>query len=242
MCPECKEPVFLRQASKTASACWCHFKGSKSDIALCELRVNSYSDNKRKRLANTARNQLLALLRKHFWKVWHSEPNKIKTHELNEANLLTNHKSEWKTELYKIMWWHHINHAENSKQMLEFYINHYLVETRNFTDGMKGEDNVLRDLEKCYQESTLLHRHYQQNVVSVVFDFLSTAKTREITCAMYLLAIHSANTMDAFNLGDNGILDLNLLKTNKDVRFKLTENVLISLTVAPWWDMLREVI
>ena len=80
LCPECKEPVYLRAGGERRSskgkpykigAHWCHFKGvSDEQVASCESRVNGYSEKDKQRIANKARGQRLKLLQRWFWKVW----------------------------------------------------------------------------------------------------------------------------------------------------------------------------
>lgn len=80
LCPECKEPVFLRKEFRRESsitegsivqACWCHFRKINSqDFIECENRVNSYSSEKREQLASESKGQRLKLLNKWFWDVW----------------------------------------------------------------------------------------------------------------------------------------------------------------------------
>lgn len=79
LCPNCKEPVFLRIGSDRLSVKgkefkvgphWCHFKGvSAEQVAGCEARVSGYSDKDKQRIASQARGQRLKLLQRWFWKV-----------------------------------------------------------------------------------------------------------------------------------------------------------------------------
>jgi hypothetical protein len=80
LCPNCKEPVFLRIGGQRESVKgkayqigphWCHFKGiSKEQVAGCELRVNGYTEQDRAKIANQARGQRLKLLQRWFWTVY----------------------------------------------------------------------------------------------------------------------------------------------------------------------------
>jgi hypothetical protein len=79
LCPNCKEPVFLRIGGDRLSVKgkeykvgphWCHFQGiSKEQVAGCELRVNGYTEKDRAKIAAQARGQRLELLQRWFWKV-----------------------------------------------------------------------------------------------------------------------------------------------------------------------------
>ena len=74
LCPECKEPVYLRAGGDRKSskgkpykigAHWCHFKGvSDEQVASCESRVNGYSEKDKQRIASKARGQRLKLLQR----------------------------------------------------------------------------------------------------------------------------------------------------------------------------------
>lgn len=79
LCPNCKEPVFLRTGGPRESVKgkayqigphWCHFKGiSAEQVAGCELRVNGYTEKDRAKIAAQARGQRLKLLQRWFWDV-----------------------------------------------------------------------------------------------------------------------------------------------------------------------------
>lgn len=79
LCPECKEPVFLRAGGDRLSTKgkahkigphWCHFRGiSAEQVASCESRVNSYTEKDKQRIAAKARGQRLKLLQRWFWTV-----------------------------------------------------------------------------------------------------------------------------------------------------------------------------
>jgi len=79
LCPECKEPVYLRAGGDRLSskgkeykigAHWCHFKGvSAEQVAACENRVNGYTEKDKQRIAAKARGQRLKLLQRWFWMV-----------------------------------------------------------------------------------------------------------------------------------------------------------------------------
>jgi len=80
LCPNCKEPVFLRTGGQRESVKgkayqigphWSHFKGiSKEQVAGCELRVNGYTEQDRAKIAAQARGQRLKLLQRWFWQVF----------------------------------------------------------------------------------------------------------------------------------------------------------------------------
>jgi hypothetical protein len=84
LCPNCKEPVFLRIGGQRESVKgkayqigphWCHFKGiSKEQVASCESRVNGYSEKDKQRIASQARGQRLKLLQRWFAKILQSNP------------------------------------------------------------------------------------------------------------------------------------------------------------------------
>jgi hypothetical protein len=90
LCPNCKEPVFLRIGGDRTSPKgkayqigphWCHFKGvSVEQAAGCELRVNNYSEKDRAKIAAQAKGQRLKLLQRWFWEVFRS--NHAKSFEL----------------------------------------------------------------------------------------------------------------------------------------------------------------
>lgn len=77
LCPNCKEPVFLRIGGDRLSVKgneymvgphWCHFKGvSAEQIAGCEARVSGYTESDRQRIAAKAKGQRLKLLQRWFW-------------------------------------------------------------------------------------------------------------------------------------------------------------------------------
>jgi hypothetical protein len=80
LCPNCKEPVFLRAGGQRKSVKgkdykvaqhWCHFDGtSKEQVAGCELRVNGYTEKDRAKIAAQARGQRLRLLQRWFWRIY----------------------------------------------------------------------------------------------------------------------------------------------------------------------------
>lgn len=79
LCPNCKEPVYLRASGDRVSskgkrykvgAHWCHFKGiSEEQVASCESRVNNYSEKDKQRISAKARGQRLKLLQRWFWNI-----------------------------------------------------------------------------------------------------------------------------------------------------------------------------
>lgn len=78
LCPECKEPVFLRQGSdrtrndKTfaVASYWCHFATKDPTLAQrCENRVKRYSIEEIARRQSQARNQRLKLFQRWFWEI-----------------------------------------------------------------------------------------------------------------------------------------------------------------------------
>ena len=80
LCPNCKEPVYLRSGGQRESVKgkayqigphWCHFKGiSAEQVSGCELRVNGYTEKDRAKIAAQARGQRLKLLQRWFWRVF----------------------------------------------------------------------------------------------------------------------------------------------------------------------------
>jgi hypothetical protein len=80
LCPNCKEPVYLRSGGQRESVKgkayqigphWCHFKGiSAEQVSGCELRVNGYTEKDRAKIAAQARGQRLRLLQRWFWRVF----------------------------------------------------------------------------------------------------------------------------------------------------------------------------
>jgi hypothetical protein len=80
LCPNCKEPVYLRIGGQRESVKgkayqigphWCHFKGiSAEQVSGCELRVNGYTEQDRAKIAAQARGQRLKLLQRWFWRVF----------------------------------------------------------------------------------------------------------------------------------------------------------------------------
>jgi hypothetical protein len=80
LCPNCKEPVYLRSGGQRESVKgkayqigphWCHFKGiSAEQVSGCELRVNDYTEKDRAKIAAQARGQRLKLLQRWFWDVF----------------------------------------------------------------------------------------------------------------------------------------------------------------------------
>ena len=84
LCPNCKEPVFLRTGGPRESVKgkayqigphWCHFKGiSAEQVAGCELRVNGYTEKDRAKIAAQARGQRLKLLQRWFMTVLRNHP------------------------------------------------------------------------------------------------------------------------------------------------------------------------
>lgn len=84
LCPECKEPVYLRAGCDRISPKgkeykvpkhWSHFAGKSAEqIAACESRVNGYTEKDRQRIAAQARGQRLKLLQRWFWKVVQESP------------------------------------------------------------------------------------------------------------------------------------------------------------------------
>lgn len=89
LCPNCKEPVFLRTGGDRISAKgnkyyvgphWCHFKGvSDEQLASCESRVNGYSEKDKQRIAANARGQRLKLLQRWFWRLVTENYSKLET-------------------------------------------------------------------------------------------------------------------------------------------------------------------
>lgn len=75
-CPNCKEPVFLREESTQIrnaqtviiSAHFAHFSSKAPALAkLCDERVKQYDERELEKRATVARNQRLKLLQKAFW-------------------------------------------------------------------------------------------------------------------------------------------------------------------------------
>jgi len=84
LCPNCKEPVFLRIGGDRLSVKgkeykigphWCHFKGiSVEQVAGCEARVSGYTHKDKQRIAAQARGQRLKLLQRWGLSVLTSSP------------------------------------------------------------------------------------------------------------------------------------------------------------------------
>jgi hypothetical protein len=83
LCPECKDPVYLRAEGKrlqhgkevSIGACFCHFPGKDPTlIAQCENRVSKYTPKELQRMAAQAKGQRLKLLQRWFWSVFGSHP------------------------------------------------------------------------------------------------------------------------------------------------------------------------
>ena len=77
LCPECKEPVYLKSGGDRVSGKgtpykigphFSHRKGtSEEQVASCETRVSNYTDKDRQRIAAKARGQRLKLIQRWFW-------------------------------------------------------------------------------------------------------------------------------------------------------------------------------
>lgn len=80
LCPECSEPVYKRAEGDRISplgkpfkvgAHFCHRKAvSEEQAAMCEQRVNSYTEEEKQRIAAKARGQRLKLLQRWFWEAF----------------------------------------------------------------------------------------------------------------------------------------------------------------------------
>lgn len=81
LCPECKNPVFLREGHRRTApkskeiievdAAFAHFKAQDPAIALaCEKRVARYDRKELEKRATAARNQRLKLLQRWFWDIF----------------------------------------------------------------------------------------------------------------------------------------------------------------------------
>lgn len=73
ICPECRELVFLRKGfTKTndvsVRAAFCHFKTSKVDVSVCELRVRAYTQAHIQTLADKAKKRREQKLYISLWK------------------------------------------------------------------------------------------------------------------------------------------------------------------------------
>ena len=112
LCPNCKEPVFLRIGGDRLSVKgneymvgphWCHFKGvSAEQIAGCEARVSGYTESDRQRIAAKARGQRLKLLQRWFWSVF------LSRHEFKypgDVNLDPSHYSSGEMKLCSTAGW-----------------------------------------------------------------------------------------------------------------------------------------
>lgn len=96
LCPNCKEPVYLRIGGHRESVKgkayqiaphWCHFKGiSAEQVSGCELRVNDYTEKDRAKIAAQARGQRLKLLQRWFWTVYLRNQYKLNPSSMKDTS------------------------------------------------------------------------------------------------------------------------------------------------------------
>lgn len=98
LCPECKEPVYLRAGCDRKSSKgkeykipkhWSHFAGKTPEqVAACENRVNGYTEKDKQRIAAQARGQRLKLLQRWFWAVWTRRLNEVQWGQIWSGDLV----------------------------------------------------------------------------------------------------------------------------------------------------------
>lgn len=95
LCPECKEPVFLRSGSTykrqekeiLINPHFAHFSHSDPTLVkICENRVNNYDEKELQRRVAVARGQRLKLLQRWFWSIFKKNmPQSLSTVATNDS-------------------------------------------------------------------------------------------------------------------------------------------------------------
>jgi len=183
LCPECKEPVYLRAGGDRLStkgkpykigAHWCHFKGvSDEQVAACENRVNNYSEQEKQRIAAKARGQRLKLLQRWFWDVYSRTHHPDLTRKINDQNLIAGHTSNLIDGAFG-----EFESAPASKVLnmfFEFHLGHWITDCRDF--------GCTKDLQEYFPEVVPDPVKYDESpsvdwkILSEVMDFLCSPKS-----------------------------------------------------------------
>ena len=194
LCPNCKEPVFLRIGGDRLSVKgneykvgphWCHFKGiSAEQVASCESRVSGYTEQDRQRIAAKARGQRLKLLQRWFWSVICRNNNQ------DIQQLLEDIKPEIKGQNLAI------------QKMAESCIANLLKSSDPFADavyflekivdtGTKYGDDVSKErniIDKMPEIESKLH----SNIVKEVVSFLVSKRNLSIIYDILTLRVYTA--------------------------------------------------
>lgn len=176
LCPECKEPVYLRAGGERLStkgkayqigSHWCHFKGvSAEQVASCENRVNNYTEKDRERISARARGQRLKLIQRWFWELFYNYWKSVAEDDHYEF------KTEWR--------------ISNPPACFVEAFPKALQASYDCIALIKGgSDEALKYMAAINHKP--VHKECDVKIAFEVFDFLTSKSCRNLLSEVYLL-------------------------------------------------------
>lgn len=194
ICPECKNPVFLRGeylrvAPKSGEQVlvkpsFAHFKAADpTQIIACENRVASYDRQELERRANKARNQRLKLLQRWFWQVFTDCNGGIKGVIENEFNTRFVDENSLDAAILLLKSFTSQEISNGNYQVVEKFINESDI------NKLKSDSTIQK-----VQYLTKIDRRFHAQICSEVIEFLRARSSshllkQALNCVHYMVGI-----------------------------------------------------
>lgn len=202
LCPECKDPVFLRGEGTRVlkggevkvGACFCHFPGKDpSLIAQCENRVKKYTTQEITTIKAKAKGQRLKLLQRWFWQIISSHPkfNNISAADENIKRwysgkyYLFQETIDMSTDAFRAK----VENKDVVRSLLHFIsepkekCNPYLFTI--FFAGLENPQDVIRQMNLISQADIRIHKE----ICIEVIDFLNGKSQYHLTQSLVELEL-----------------------------------------------------
>lgn len=230
LCPECKEPVFLRAEGTRVrngkeipiGAHFCHFQAKDVELAKeCENRIGGYTKEEIEKRAAVARGQRLKLMQKWFWEAFcHANDNR----DFPVSHIYKGQKDLLGEKVVnKIMPLYRVDRRKNIERIKKRFQDVYqaLLEGRIILTDAKCESAandanpplnsviVSRDLQYLFfrETSQRLNTRLHRLILNEVFDFVFAFSNQGVLKRLFVIASYLC--FDA--IADGNTLQLEIL-------------------------------
>lgn len=214
LCPECKSPVYFRQAQDRVStkgkpysvpAHWCHFQTDLEQAVECEKRVAKYTLEDKNKIKSKARNQRLKWLQRGFWGIFkkyykkylndsHVEYNVFDDTLILDGDLIDTLDFVSDAEL------NHDSLDREFDNLCQCYIKltiggfpdyDYIAENRNDTKTVKKLYSLFPEIQEKFitNENNVLNAAQYINYIKEVFVFLFTPRMKDVKRSIYYFVL-----------------------------------------------------
>jgi hypothetical protein len=215
LCPECKDPVFLRAAGVRfqnnkevkVGAHFCHFQSKDPAIALqCESRVAKYDKADFEKRARQAKGQRLRLLQRWFWTIflgsWGREkfggdnPNSESLLDMANA-AIESVPSEMKIELAAQIRENFLSNPKKLSMGCENVFDIMMDAFNEIVDSSGDGEELNHEQVRHYRLLRLLDRRLHFLIVQEVFAFLFSTSGASLFEDLAILALINFHNLDA---------------------------------------------